>query len=58
MPLPATFVIGKCQDIVWALETGRAFLEADVTTVRDAGGTPAGIKRAFAATRTCGDSTR
>lgn len=35
--------------IVRALETGRAFLEAGVTSVRDAGGTPAGIKRAFAA---------
>jgi imidazolonepropionase-like amidohydrolase len=30
------------------LQTGRDFLEAGVTTVRDAGHTPAGIKRAFA----------
>jgi imidazolonepropionase-like amidohydrolase len=34
--------------VVRALETGRDFLEAGVTTVRDAGYTPAGIKRAFA----------
>lgn len=34
--------------VVRALETGRAFVEAGVTSVRDAGGTPAGIKRAFA----------
>ena len=33
---------------VRALQTGRAFLESGVTTVRDAGYTPAGIKRAFA----------
>jgi imidazolonepropionase-like amidohydrolase len=35
--------------VVRALETGRQFLGAGVTTVRDAGYTPAGIKRAFAA---------
>ena len=34
--------------VVRALQTGREFLEAGVTTVRDAGGAPAGIKRAFA----------
>jgi imidazolonepropionase-like amidohydrolase len=34
--------------VVRALETGRQFLEAGVTTVRDAGYTPAGVKRAFA----------
>jgi imidazolonepropionase-like amidohydrolase len=34
--------------VVRALGTGRDFLEAGVTTVRDAGHTPAGIKRAFA----------
>jgi imidazolonepropionase-like amidohydrolase len=34
--------------VVRALQTGRDFLEAGVTTVRDAGHTPAGIKRAFA----------
>jgi imidazolonepropionase-like amidohydrolase len=33
---------------VRALLTGRDFLEAGVTTIRDAGYTPAGIKRAFA----------
>ena len=31
-----------------ALQAGREFLEAGVTTIRDAGYTPAGIKRAFA----------
>ncbi|HEY5486721.1 MAG TPA: amidohydrolase family protein [Candidatus Limnocylindrales bacterium] len=35
--------------VVRALQTGRDFLEAGVTTVRDAGHAPAGIKRAFAA---------
>jgi imidazolonepropionase-like amidohydrolase len=34
--------------VVRALQTGREFLEGGVTTVRDAGYTPAGIKRAFA----------
>jgi imidazolonepropionase-like amidohydrolase len=34
--------------VVRALQTGREFLEAGVTTVRDAGHAPAGIKRAFA----------
>jgi imidazolonepropionase-like amidohydrolase len=34
--------------VVRALQTGRDFLDAGVTTVRDAGYTPAGIKRAFA----------
>jgi imidazolonepropionase-like amidohydrolase len=34
--------------VVRALETGRDFLEAGVTTIRDAGYTPSGIKRAFA----------
>jgi imidazolonepropionase-like amidohydrolase len=34
--------------VVRALQAGREFLEAGVTTVRDAGYTPAGIKRAFA----------
>ena len=34
--------------VVRALQTGREFLEAGVTTVRDAGYAPAGIKRAFA----------
>ena len=34
--------------VVRALQTGRDFLEAGVTTVRDAGYTPSGIKRAFA----------
>jgi len=34
--------------VVRALQTGRAFLEGGVTTIRDAGYTPAGIKRAFA----------
>src|ERR1035437_186972 len=34
--------------VVRALETGRDFLDAGVTTIRDAGYTPAGIKRAFA----------
>jgi len=34
--------------VVQALTTGREFLEAGVTTVRDAGYAPAGIKRAFA----------
>jgi imidazolonepropionase-like amidohydrolase len=35
--------------VVRALQTGRSFLEGGVTTIRDAGYTPAGIKRAFAA---------
>jgi imidazolonepropionase-like amidohydrolase len=35
--------------VVRALQTGQDFLEAGVTTIRDAGYTPAGIKRAFAA---------
>jgi imidazolonepropionase-like amidohydrolase len=34
--------------VVRALQTGRDFLEAGVTTVRDAGYAPSGIKRAFA----------
>ncbi len=34
--------------VIRALQTGREFLEAGVTTIRDAGYTPAGIKRAFA----------
>jgi imidazolonepropionase-like amidohydrolase len=34
--------------VVRALETGRDFLDTGVTTIRDAGYTPAGIKRAFA----------
>jgi imidazolonepropionase-like amidohydrolase len=34
--------------VVRALQSGREFLEAGVTTVRDAGYTPAGVKRAFA----------
>jgi imidazolonepropionase-like amidohydrolase len=34
--------------VVRGLQTGRDFLEAGVTTVRDAGGAPAGIRRAFA----------
>jgi imidazolonepropionase-like amidohydrolase len=34
--------------VVRALQTGRELLEAGVTTVRDAGYAPAGIKRAFA----------
>jgi imidazolonepropionase-like amidohydrolase len=34
--------------VVRALQAGREFLEAGVTTIRDAGYTPAGIKRAFA----------
>jgi imidazolonepropionase-like amidohydrolase len=34
--------------VVRALQTGRDFLESGVTTIRDAGYTPAGIKRAFA----------
>jgi imidazolonepropionase-like amidohydrolase len=34
--------------VVRALGTGRDFLDAGVTTIRDAGYTPAGIKRAFA----------
>jgi len=34
--------------VVRALQTGRDFLQGGVTTVRDAGYTPAGIKRAFA----------
>ncbi len=34
--------------VVRALQTGRDFLESGVTTIRDAGYTPSGIKRAFA----------
>jgi len=34
--------------VIRALETGRQFLEGGVTTVRDAGYTPAAVKRAFA----------
>ncbi len=34
--------------VVRALQSGRDFLESGVTTIRDAGYTPAGIKRAFA----------
>ena len=34
--------------VVRALESGREWLEAGVTTIRDAGYTPAGVKRAFA----------
>ncbi len=34
--------------VVRALRTGRDFLEGGVTTIRDAGYTPAGVKRAFA----------
>ena len=35
--------------VVRALQSGREFVEAGVTTIRDAGYTPSGIKRAFAA---------
>jgi imidazolonepropionase-like amidohydrolase len=38
----ATDIVVRC------LETGRQFLEAGVTAVRDAGFAPAGVKRAFA----------
>ena len=38
----ATDIVVRC------LQTGRDFLEAGVTTIRDAGYAPAGIKRAFA----------
>jgi imidazolonepropionase-like amidohydrolase len=38
----ATDIVVRC------LQTGREFLEAGVTTVRDAGFAPAGVKRAFA----------
>ena len=34
--------------VVRALQSGRDLLESGVTTIRDAGGTPAGVKRAFA----------
>ena len=44
--------------VVRALQTGRDFLEAGVTTVRDAGYTPAGIKRAFARARFPGHGRR
>ncbi len=37
----------ECQDLA-ILGTGRAFLESGVTTIRDAGWTPAGIRRVFA----------
>jgi imidazolonepropionase-like amidohydrolase len=44
--------------VVRALQTGRDFLEAGVTTVRDAGYTPAGIKRAFASSAFPGPRTQ
>ncbi len=36
------------ENVARMLDCGRRFLESGVTTVRDAGGTPAGIKRVFA----------
>jgi imidazolonepropionase-like amidohydrolase len=44
--------------VVRALETGRDFVEAGVTTIRDAGYTPAGIKRAFASGAFAGPRTQ
>jgi imidazolonepropionase-like amidohydrolase len=44
--------------VVCALQTGREFVEAGVTTVRDAGNTPAGIKRAFASGAFLGPRTQ
>jgi imidazolonepropionase-like amidohydrolase len=38
----ATDIVVRC------LQAGREFLEGGVTTIRDAGGAPAGVKRAFA----------
>lgn len=57
-PLHDAVQLSSTDLIVRALETGRAFLEAGVTTVRDAGGTPAGIKRAFASGRFPGPRTQ
>jgi imidazolonepropionase-like amidohydrolase len=44
--------------VVMALEMGRALVDGGITTVRDAGGTPAGIKRAFAAGNFVGPRTQ
>ncbi len=44
--------------VVRALQTGRDFLESGVTTVRDAGHAPAGIKRAFASSAFPGPRTQ
>jgi imidazolonepropionase-like amidohydrolase len=57
-PLHDAVQLSSTDLIVRALETGRAFLEAGVTTVRDAGGTPAGVKRAFATGRFPGPQTQ
>jgi imidazolonepropionase-like amidohydrolase len=44
--------------VIRALQSGREFLEAGVTTVRDAGYTPSGIKRAFASAAFPGPRTQ
>ena len=44
--------------VVRALTTGRAYLEAGVTTIRDAGGATAGVKRAFASGAMLGPRTQ
>jgi len=44
--------------VVRALRTGRDYVESGVTTVRDAGGAPAGIRRAFASGEMPGPRTQ
>jgi imidazolonepropionase-like amidohydrolase len=44
--------------VVRALRTGQDYLESGVTTVRDAGGAPAGIRRAFASGEMPGPRTQ
>ncbi len=47
-PLHDVVQLSSTDYVVRALTTGRDFLESGVTTVRDAGGATAGVKRAFA----------
>jgi imidazolonepropionase-like amidohydrolase len=44
--------------VVMALEMGRELAKGGITTVRDAGGTPAGVKRAFASGTFVGPRTQ
>ncbi len=57
-PLHDTVQLSATDVVVRCLETGRQFLEAGVTTVRDAGWTPAGVKRAFASGAFLGPRTQ
>jgi imidazolonepropionase-like amidohydrolase len=47
-PLHDMVVLSATDYVVRALTVGREYLESGVTTVRDAGGATAGVKRAFA----------